>query len=141
MTPLIGPLLEVGAKLIDRLFPDKTKADEAKLKLFELQQSGELAIMANESKLAIAQTEINKVEAASASLFVSGWRPAVGWVCVAGLSYQLFLRPLLGWAALNAWDWTAPPGLEIDTLMTLLFGILGLGAYRTAEKIKGVAAK
>lgn len=141
MTPLIGPLLEVGAKLIDRLFPDKTKADEAKLKLFELQQSGELAIMANESKLAIAQTEINKVEAASGSLFVSGWRPAVGWVCVSGLFYQLFLRPLLGWAALNMWGWTAPPGLEIDTLMTLLFGILGLGAYRTAEKIKGVAAK
>jgi hypothetical protein len=46
-------------------------------------------------------------------------------------------RPILGWLAMNLWKWDMPPGLEMDTLMTLLFGMLGLGAYRTAERIRG----
>jgi len=92
------------------------------------------------------QQEINKVEAASGSLFVAGWRPAVGWVCVAALVYQFLAYPMLVWcwAAMQAGDivppgLASPPMLETDSLYMLLFGLLGIGGLRTAEKIKGVA--
>ena len=88
-----------------------------------------------------AQTEINKVEASSASLFVAGWRPAVGWTCAAGLFYGTIGKPFFEFIArLFGYQGTFP---EIDsaTLQTTLYGMLGLGAMRTAEKIKGAANK
>lgn len=130
--PLLGSVIE-------RIFPDPAAQAEAKLKVMELAQNGELAKMTAEKELALGQIEINKVEAASAGLLKGGWRPAIGWTCAGGLFYQLIARPLLGWVAMNWLGWTAPPSLELDTLMTLLFGMLGMGAYRTAEKIKGAS--
>lgn len=134
---LLGPLFEVGKTLIDRLFPDPAQKAQAELELYKLQETGELARLSAATTLAQGQIETNKVEAASDSLFKSGWRPAVGWTCAGGLFYQVMGRPLLGWVAENLWNWTAPPGLEMETLMTLLFGLLGLGAYRTVERVKG----
>lgn len=129
----ISAILGIGNALIERFFPEPSKAAEAKLKLLELQQSGELAQMA-------AQTEINKLEAQNASIFVSGWRPAIGWVCVAALAYQYLVRPLaIGLAASQGV--TMPlVGLD-DNLWQLLMGMLGLGGLRTYEKISGVASK
>jgi hypothetical protein len=125
--------LDIGGKLIDKFFPDPTAKAEAQLKLLALQQSGELSAM-------MAQTDINKVEAANPSLFVSGWRPAVGWVCVFGLVYTFMAQPLLTWYA-NNHTLTAPPVLDLGTLVTLLGGMLGLSGLRTKEKIEGVASK
>ena len=127
--PLVG-------KLLDKVLPDPQQAADAKLKLMELAQNGQLEQLHADTALATGQIETNKIEAASESLFKSGWRPSVGWTCVSGLLYQVLFRPLLGWIAVNLWHWSEPPPLEMDTLMTLLFGMLGLGAYRTAEKIK-----
>jgi hypothetical protein len=59
----------------------------------------------------------------------------VGWVCVSALAYQMVFRPLLAWLS-SVYSWMPPPSLELDTLLTLLFAILGLGAYRTYEKTK-----
>ena len=130
MNPLeliVGPLF----KVIDKIIPDPQAKAQMQLELIRLQQSGELAQMTG-------QMEINKVEAASPDLFRGGWRPFIGWICGAGLLYQFLLRPLLGWlSGINGW--AVPPPLEMDTLVTLLLGMLGLGAYRTAEKVKGVA--
>lgn len=132
---MIDPLtlLTIGSKLIDKFFPDKEAADRAKLSLIEMQQRGEFkewdVLVASDK----GQTDINAVEADSDSLFKSGWRPAVGWVCVGGLTYQVIARPLMVWGSLNM-GWVVPPDLELETLMTLLFGMLGLGAYRTYEK-------
>src|SRR5213592_4265484 len=81
-------LLDVGGKLIDKLFPDPGQKAAALLKLRELEQSGDLAIIA-------AQSDINRVEAASPRLFVSGWRPMVGWTCCAGFAMQFVVAPLL----------------------------------------------
>jgi hypothetical protein len=133
MNPL--DLLGIGMKLIDKFIPDKAEAERAKLSLFDMQQRGEFKewdVLTASDK---GQTDTNMVEAQSESLFKSGWRPAVGWACVSGLFYQVFARPLLSWASLNL-SWQIPPTLEMDTLMTLLFGMLGLGAYRTYEKVK-----
>lgn len=129
----ISAALDIGGKLIDRLWPNPVEAEKAKYELFKLQQSGEL-------QLAVGQMEINKVEAASTNLFVSGWRPAVGWVCVGGLVYSFIGQPVLSWAS-AIWQFPIPPNLDLGTLLTILGGLLGLGSLRTVEKINGVANK
>lgn len=140
MNPLLlSGLFEIGKGLIARFFPDPAQAAAAQMELLKMQQNGELAQLASETTLAQAQITVNLEEAKSDSLFKSGWRPAVGWTCAGGLFYQVIARPILGWIALNLWNWTLPPSLEMDTLMTLLFGLLGLGGYRTVERIKGKA--
>lgn len=136
---MLQMIIPIVTTLIDKILPDPQASAQAKLRLIELQQQGALASMDRELKLALAQADINKIEAASDSLYKSGWRPAVGWICASALCYQMILRPLLGWAATNWLGWQQPPSLELETLLTLLFGLLGLGAYRTAEKIKGAA--
>ena len=82
----ISALLDVGSKVIDRVWPDPAQAASAKLELMKLQQSGELAQIAG-------QMDINKVEAANPSVFVSGWRPGIGWVCGAGFAVQFVVGP------------------------------------------------
>lgn len=135
---MLPALLTAAATLIDKVIPDAQAAADAKLKAMELAQKGELATLDADLRMALGQMEINKAEATT-DLFRGGWRPAVGWVCASGLLYQILLRPVLGWTAANLWGWSEPPGLEMDTLMTLLFGMLGLGAYRTVEKVRGRA--
>jgi len=96
----------------------------------------------------LAQVEVNKIEAANNNLFVSGWRPAVGWVGVAGVAYQFLGYPLMQWiwafgqgVDLIPKGLTPPPDLQTDQLMVLLSGLLGFGGMRSFEKSRGVAAK
>jgi hypothetical protein len=126
-------VFDVGSKLIDRLWPNPVEAEKAKYELFKLKQSGELVQITG-------QLEINREEAKSSSLFVSGWRPFVGWVCGFGLVYSFIGQPLLAWASLT-WHFAIPPVLDLGTLLTVLGGLLGLGSLRTVEKINNVAAK
>jgi hypothetical protein len=125
MNPLA--LVSLATTIFDKIFPDPVKAGEAKLELLKLQQSGELAAM-------LSQTEINKVEAGSSSVFVAGWRPFLGWVCGFAMAYQYLARPFLT-AFLPELVF---PGLD-DNLWQLLLGMLGLGGLRTFEKTKSVA--
>lgn len=122
--------LDIGGKLIDRIWPDPAIAATAKLELIKLQQSGELAQITG-------QLDINKVEAASPSIWTSGWRPSVGWVCSAGLLTQFIVAPLATWAAALLGHPIVFPTLDMGTLMTLLAGMLGLSGMRTTEKLKG----
>jgi hypothetical protein len=130
----LSALLDIGGKVIDRVWPDPEKAAAAKLELFKMQQSGELAAMAG-------QMEINKVEAASSSLFVSGWRPSIGWICGAGFAVQFVIGPLAEWGAALAGHPVKFPQMDTGTMMPLLLGMLGLGGLRTAEKLADKAAK
>jgi roadblock/LC7 domain-containing protein len=103
------------------------------------EKKAELAIKAQEieAALATAQTEVNKIEASSSSLFVAGWRPAVGWICAFGLAYAVIMEPLIAFIARLAGYLGVFPKLDNDILNTTLFGMLGLGLFRTAEKITG----
>lgn len=131
--------LPLIASVLDKVLPDATVAADAKLKALELAQRGELAVLDADTRLALAQLEVNKVEAGT-DLFRGGWRPAVGWVCVLGLGYQLVLRPLLPWAVkVCGADVPDLPSIDTETLMVLLTGMLGLGGLRTFEKVKGRA--
>lgn len=96
----------------------------------------------------LAQIEVNKVEAASNSVFVAGWRPAIGWIGAAAMAYQFLLYPMLlwGWTYLQGTGWipkelSPPPVLDADQLWVILSGILGIAGMRSFEKTKGVAAK
>ena len=132
-------LIPIFGNMIDKIIPDPAQAADAKLKAMEMAQRGELAVMDAEMKLAVAQIEVNKVEAGT-GLLRAGWRPALGWVCVLGLGYQLVLRPVLPWLVRVAGGEVPDlPSIDTDTLMVLLTGMLGLGGLRTFEKIKGRA--
>jgi hypothetical protein len=133
---LVGPVF----KIIDKLIPDPKAKIEAHLALLKMQQEGEFKALEAELAIATGQIETNKIEAASTSFFRGGWRPAVGWVCVTGLGVTFVARPLLPWSV-GLWGVEVQPIPELNTteLMGLLFGMLGLGGLRTAEKMKGVS--
>lgn len=85
------------------------------------------------------QLNVNAAEAANTNLFVSGWRPFIGWVCGLGLATQFMVNPLVTWIAALAGKPVAFPSLDLGTLLTLLFGMLGLGAMRSYEKVQGAS--
>jgi hypothetical protein len=130
MTPLA--IVEIGARLLDKIIPDKTAREKAQAELLKAAQDQDF-------QLALGQIEVNKAEAAHASIFVAGWRPGLGWICVAGLAYNFIVYPLLTWLVVVGGAEFTPPPLMSDNLMELVLGMLGLGALRTAEKWKGVA--
>ncbi len=133
-------LIPVLGNVLDRIIPDPKAAAEAKIELLKLQQSGALAELDSETRIALAQADINKTEAASPDFFRSGWRPMVGWACTFGLVYTFLLRPLLPWTlALFGSEVPQLPAIDTSELNALLFGMLGLGGMRTFERIKGKA--
>jgi hypothetical protein len=134
---VVGAVSSVVNNVIERLFPDPVKQAEARLELVKLQQSGELAALAADVQIATNQTNVNLEEAKSASVFVSGWRPFVGWVCGCGFAIQV-LGPLLEWGALLAGHPAKFPDMDYGLMGTTLLGMLGLGGMRTFEKWKGV---
>jgi hypothetical protein len=132
LIPVIGTVLE-------KVLPDPQASAEAKIKLMELAQKGELAVLDAETKMALGQIEVNKVEAGT-DMFRGGWRPATGWACVFGLVYQFLLQPVLPWLVAVCGGSVPPlPPIDNETLMVLLTGMLGLGGLRTFERIKGKA--
>ena len=117
---LIGPV----AGLLDKFIEDKDQKNAL---------AHEISTMAERhaQELAKGQLEVNKVEAAHKSLFVAGWRPAIGWICGLALMYSTILAPILG-------IWFTVPPVDSSLLTTVLMGMLGLGGLRTIEKAKGV---
>src|SRR4030065_560190 len=131
-------LIPAISGILEKVLPDPKAATDAKLKMMELAQKGELAYLDADLKLALGQIEVNAVEAASPNLFVSGWRPGAGWGCVVGLVYTFLAQPLIALYA-NIKGWPTPPTLDPDILMVFLTGMLGLGGHRSLEKSKGGA--
>jgi hypothetical protein len=119
-------IAELAGTVITRIWPDKSEAEKQQL--------------AAAVQLVQGQMDINKAEAASGSVFIGGWRPAIGWVCAAALACQYIARPLLVWAGIvTGHNWPVLPGLD-DNLWQLMLGMLGMGGLRTVEKVKGVAS-
>lgn len=126
---LIGPV----TSLLDKFIPD---ADE------RARLAHEIATMSERhaQELAKGQLEVNKAEAAHKSLFVAGWRPFVGWTCGIALAWHFVGQPVAVFViALSGVDAPALPSFEMESLLTVLLGMLGLGGLRTFEKTKQVA--
>lgn len=133
----IGTVIDsVGKVASDLITTDKERLEMA-LREKELDQ-----------RLDIAQIDVNKAEAQHSSIFVAGWRPAIGWIGAAAMAYQFLLYPIMlwGWTYAQGAGWipaglTPPPVLEADQLWVILSGILGIAGMRSFEKTKGVAAR
>lgn len=126
---LIGPV----TGLLDKFIEDKDQ--KAKL-------AHEIATMAERhaQERALAQIEVNKTEAASRNPFVAGWRPFIGWTCGIALAWHFVLAPFVVFAfAFSGVSTPDLPAFDMDALMTVLLGMLGLGSMRSFEKIKGIA--
>lgn len=133
LTLLIDPI----ATIIGKLIPDRAAAAQAQAQLQELAARGELQEqLAQIQALTSAQSDINKVEAASTNWFVAGGRPFIMWICGVALLSDFLVRPYV-----LAFSHAAIPALDMNELMPLLFGMLGLGGYRTYEKVKGVVGQ
>lgn len=128
--PLIGNIL-------DKVLPDKSTSEQAKLKLAEMAQQGNLAELTTMAELAKAQTDINIAEANSDGKFKGGWRPMIGYVCAASLAYNYIGYPMLLWATTIWWPGhQIPPSPVDDHMWELIMGMLGLGFARSWEKKK-----
>lgn len=138
MNPLfIGPILEIGKGIINRLFPDPAAAAAAQLELLKMQQNGDLAQLAADTDLAKLQIQTNIAEA-SGNWFTAGWRPCIGWVCGAGLAYAALIEPFARFIAKVGFGYVGDfPIIDTNLTMQILMGMLGLGAMRSIEKIKG----
>ena len=138
----IGSVFDFLGKAADKIWPNADEANKAKFAMFQAQQAGELAGLAQEFELMKSQIEANAVQAASPNVFVSGPRPFIMWVCGIALAYVALIEPIARFVATVAFHY-AGSFPTIDTTLTtqLLFALLGLGGMRTAEKFKGVASK
>lgn len=143
MNPLaLGGIVQAVGQLADDLITTDKERLDAEL---ELRRLG-LEERKVDADLVQGQLDVNRTEAASASLFVAGWRPAVGWIGAIALGYQFLIYPLLmwGWALLQARGVVPvglqpPPMLDTDALWVVLSGMLGIAGLRSVEKVKGVA--
>lgn len=132
MLPIITALLPVLGNVLDRVIPDKAEAEKARLEM-----EAKLLDAANAANL--AQMEVNKAEAANASVFVSGWRPFIGWVGGAALAWHFVAGPAAVWGA-SVFGYAVPPLMPIDNgLWELVLAMLGIGGMRSWEKVRGVA--
>jgi len=126
---IVGPTVN---KVLD-LIPNKNERERAR-------ESVEKTIIDGAMAAANAQARINEQEAQHKSLFVAGWRPAVGWIAAIALGWNYIVQPLLMWIGfLMDVDLSGAPKLDTNELVTILMGMLGLGSLRTYEKYKGVA--
>lgn len=140
MNPLlISGIFDIGKSLIERFFPDPEKKAEAQLKLLEMQQNGELAQLAAATDLAKLQIQTNIEEAKSTNWWVAGARPFIMLICGASLLYVSLIEPFARFAATVWFNYTGEfPVIDTNITMQVLMGILGLGVYRTFEKVKDV---
>jgi hypothetical protein len=128
---LIPSLLPLVGDVLDRFFPDKEKAEQAKREI-ESQLTEHLA------NIDLAQLEVNKAEAKSRNVFIAGWRPFIGWTCGLALCWTYILQPMAQFVLAQTGHLIDLPGLDMSTMMPVLLGMLGLGGLRTWEKHKGL---
>ena len=129
---LLSSLIQPVSNLLDKAIPDQ----DLKRKL-----SHEIATMSEKhaQSLALAQIEVNAAEAASGSLFKGGWRPCIGWIGAIAFGYHFVLQPVIIFVvALIGMEIPELPKFDMNTLLTVLGGMLGIGGLRSYEKQKGL---
>jgi hypothetical protein len=119
----LGSVAELGKSVIDRLWPNKSEQERAELQAAMLVVQGQL--------------EVNKAEAGSSSVFVAGWRPAVGWACAAAFAWNWCGLPIAKFAADLLGYQISLSSADMSEMLPVLLGMLGLGTLRTFEKVRG----
>ena len=125
---MLEKLIDPISNILDKFVADK-----------DLKQKLEHELKTELHRANMAQIEVNKEQAKHSSLFVSGARPAIMWVCCLGLFWSFFLAPFLNWLIIVTGSDVSLPTIQTEGLLTLTLSLLGLGGYRSFEKFKGVA--
>lgn len=133
--PIIGDLFNSVKDVVSEVVVDKDKRDQVNLELRRIEDQAQARLDAQVQ----GQIEVNKVEAANGSVFVAGWRPAIGWVGAVALLWAFVVGPAIQWIGQMFGHNIAIPDPNFSELMPLIFAILGIGGMRSFEKIKGVA--
>ena len=128
-----GDIVKAVGDTIDNMFTSDEERLEKQLEIMKAQREYDYLESKLISEQNIAQTEVNKVEAASSSLFIAGWRPAIGWIGALALLYQFILYPLLLWLPVKE----PPKPMDYTMLFTLITGMLGIAGLRSFDKLKG----
>jgi len=121
----LGAVSDLVNSAIERIWPDKTESEKQQLAAAVMVVQG--------------QMDINKVEAANPSVFVSGWRPMIGWVCGGACAWNWIGLPIAKLTAVILGHSIDLSAADLPEMMPILLGMLGLGGLRTVEKIKGVS--
>lgn len=123
----IGSVADLANTVIGKIWPDKSEQEKQQIAAAVMMVQGQL--------------DINKAEAANPSVFVSGWRPAIGWVCGAACAWNWIGLPVAKFAMLALGHNIGVSPADIGEMMPILMGMLGMGGLRTIEKVQGVAAR
>lgn len=133
---LIGPISQLFNTVLTRVLPPEKmgEAERARIESELLLAMSKMDWQATE-----AQLQVNLEQAKHPSLFIAGARPFIMWVCGVALAYHFVLQPLLVFViTIMRWQTPPLPSFDMNTLMTVLLGLLGLGGMRSFEKLKGV---
>ena len=130
MIPVLS-ILEIGAKLLDKVIPDKDAREKAQAELIKAAQDQDF-------QLALAQIKVNEEEAKSDNIFKSGWRPSIGWTCSVAFVLHFVAFPIINFVIVALGYKEVVISFDMATLMTVLGGLLGIGGLRTYEKVKGI---
>lgn len=127
LIPVLGPIID---KLVDRI-PDPAAREKAKME-------AEATLLAASIEEMKGQVSINIEEAKNPNVWVSGWRPAIGWSCALAFAFLYVIGPIVTWVASWYGVTITLPQFNSADLMSLTFGMLGIAGFRTFEKVKGV---
>lgn len=130
----LGSVADLASKIVGRIWPDKTQQEKD-------QMAQVLAILQGQIQMNQGQLDINRAEAANPSVFVSGWRPFVGWVCGGACAWNWIGLPVASFGAAAFHHELKVAPADLTQMLPLLMGLLGMGALRTYEKINGVDRK
>lgn len=131
---VIDSVANLATTVINKLFPDKSDEERNKLIL-------EMQATTQEYNLVQSQLDINKVEAANSNIFVSGWRPSIGWVCSAIYAANYIAIPMLINPLLHYLNQPPISAIPMSDITPVLMAMLGFGGLRTFERVKGTIPK
>lgn len=138
----LSALFDLGKTAIEKIWPDPSKRADELFRLEQLKQQGDLALMKAQVDLLLGQIEVNKIEAQSSSLFVSGWRPWAGWVGGVAFAYASIVEPIARFIAKVGYGYQGNfPEINTELTIQVLLGMLGLGLMRSFDKTKGTDTK
>lgn len=130
---LLPQLIPILGTALDKVIPDNVQKEVAKKEL-------EKALVDNANLINLETIKTNQVEANHRSVWVAGWRPAIGWSCSLGIAWLFIGHPIATWIVmLTGHNEMVMPTIPTDILLELTFAMLGMAGLRTFEKLKGVS--